>query len=357
MSHPTESQASGEPVRKRPRTRTTSHSSTLPAFSHDGEFWYDDGNVILVAQDVGFRVYKGWLSAQSEIFRDMFNLPQPTPSTSQDDVFDGCPIVHVTDTVAEIRSLLAVLFSGRQCVYIRRVALKFDDIANCVRLAHKYGIQDLLEDSLEELKRYFPESFDAWDCRLKCNDPADAIVAVNLARLTNTESILPAALYSCCQLDGDDILEGRVRGDGVIETLSSEDLARCFDGKAKLCTRHMRHSFESIGALDNPHCKMADDHCRVAILKLQSFILRTSLECGDADVLGPWDGFIKAQDPKVKPRPAWPICSSCITALRKREKIARIKVWSELPELLDLDEDDEEEGSGAEEEGNEGEEN
>lgn len=42
----------------------------------DTEFWYDDGNIILVARDVEFRVFKGILAEYSPVFKDMCSLPQ-----------------------------------------------------------------------------------------------------------------------------------------------------------------------------------------------------------------------------------------------------------------------------------------
>ena len=39
---------------------------------HDDEFWFDDGNLILVARDTGFKIYRGLLAAQSSVFADMF---------------------------------------------------------------------------------------------------------------------------------------------------------------------------------------------------------------------------------------------------------------------------------------------
>ncbi|KAI0742447.1 hypothetical protein C8Q80DRAFT_1188462 [Daedaleopsis nitida] len=57
---------------KRPRTSSTSeledaeHSTTR---TRDGEFWYEDGSIILVARDVEFRIYyKGLLAIHSSIF-------------------------------------------------------------------------------------------------------------------------------------------------------------------------------------------------------------------------------------------------------------------------------------------------
>lgn len=75
-----------------------------------------DGNITIVAQGVGFRVYKGWLSTQSEVLRDMFNnaqLPIEKGSTTED-ISDGCPVVYVTDTALEMRSFLSLLFDGRK---------------------------------------------------------------------------------------------------------------------------------------------------------------------------------------------------------------------------------------------------
>lgn len=87
-------------------------------YSQDTQFWYPDGTIIIVAQGIGFRIYKGLLAEASEIFRDMFDNATPTPQPSQVKKsalhVDICPAVTVTDTAAEIRSLLNVLLHGRQ---------------------------------------------------------------------------------------------------------------------------------------------------------------------------------------------------------------------------------------------------
>ncbi|KAH9910893.1 uncharacterized protein B0H18DRAFT_836473, partial [Fomitopsis serialis] len=211
-------------------------------FTQDADFWYEDGNIIIVAQEVGFRVYKGFIASRSEVFRDMISLAQPVLDSSCEGTLDGCPYVHVSDTAAEIRSLLRILFIGRQYVfkpYMRRTDLEFDDMANCIRLAHKYDIPDLLEDALEKLEGYYPESDpDSWDTVCGDGPSTRAIVALNLAHLTDTPSIFPAAMYDCCNLDGQTILAGRIHSDGAADFLSPVDLARCIDGKARLCSRN-----------------------------------------------------------------------------------------------------------------------
>ena len=49
-------------------------------FERRGEPWFDDGNIILLPESeskVGFKVHRGVLSRHSEVFRSMFDIPQP----------------------------------------------------------------------------------------------------------------------------------------------------------------------------------------------------------------------------------------------------------------------------------------
>ncbi len=80
----------------------------------DAEFWFRDGNIVLVARDVDFRVYKGILADQSPVFDDMFSFPQPAPFTpprlelASSSNTDACPFVHLSDSPEDLRHLLRV---------------------------------------------------------------------------------------------------------------------------------------------------------------------------------------------------------------------------------------------------------
>lgn len=63
-------------------------------FTASEDIWFEDGNIVLVCESIGFRVYKGILSSQSKVLRDMFSIGNP----SGDDTFDGCAIVHLSDS-------------------------------------------------------------------------------------------------------------------------------------------------------------------------------------------------------------------------------------------------------------------
>lgn len=92
----------------------------LEGISRHPDLWYDDGTVILIAENIGFRVYRGPLTKHSEVFRDMFSFPQPTAAPSE--TYEGCPIVRlVGDTAEEIAEVMKILYDG----YNRYVAITF----------------------------------------------------------------------------------------------------------------------------------------------------------------------------------------------------------------------------------------
>lgn len=74
-------------------------------FERDAEFWLDDGNLVLIARNTGFRIYRGLLAAQSEVFRDMF--ASSSPSTGE--CHNGCPVVYMSDSPEDLRRLLRVI--------------------------------------------------------------------------------------------------------------------------------------------------------------------------------------------------------------------------------------------------------
>ncbi|KZT64426.1 hypothetical protein DAEQUDRAFT_732659 [Daedalea quercina L-15889] len=334
--------AESSPPRKRTRVETDSgitNEVKRESFTRDEKFWYDDGNIVVVAEDVGFRLYKGLLARQSDVFRDMFDLPQPASDGSRDDALVDCAVVHVADSPAEIRSLLRVLLDGRR--YMQRFDIDFEDVANCIRLGHKYAIMDLLEDSMREFKCYFPVDFKSWDTKYELPKPIHPVVAVNLARLTNTPSILPAALYLCCQMDGAELSSCAYTGDSR-NAVSQVDLARCINGKAKLCTRAAHMIREIFAPIENASCSVSDNRCKLSLSEKQlEWSNASELDGRDCDLLRSWGSYIRRHDRKIRPKPASPMCASCIAALCQREKAVRKGLWSDLPELCGLEKDDE----------------
>lgn len=79
-------------------------------FTRHLDLWFDDGSVILVAQTTGFRVHRGLLARHSEIFHDMFSMPQPP----EVETFEGCQVVCLSDDAADVATILGILYDCGQ---------------------------------------------------------------------------------------------------------------------------------------------------------------------------------------------------------------------------------------------------
>ena len=77
----------------------------------DSDVWFEDGNVVIVAQQTAFRVHRGVLSRHSETFSGLFTLPRPVGDAAEDDI-DGCPIIRITDSSHDLKHLLHALYDG-----------------------------------------------------------------------------------------------------------------------------------------------------------------------------------------------------------------------------------------------------
>lgn len=119
---------------------TTPHFPTLPSphadiledsasMAHpkprkDDELWFDDGNLIIVAGDTEFRVYKGPLLLHSEVIRDMVSMPPPSSSDAVGDMAPNGPgmalawvpvhSVEFHDSPADVKHFLRTFAPGRQ---------------------------------------------------------------------------------------------------------------------------------------------------------------------------------------------------------------------------------------------------
>jgi BTB/POZ domain len=87
----------------------TDMSNALPTVPERGDPWLDDGNIILQAESTQFRVVRSILSASSSVFGDMFGIPQP----ENENLVDGCPVVHVSDTADDLHHVLKAVFDRR----------------------------------------------------------------------------------------------------------------------------------------------------------------------------------------------------------------------------------------------------
>ena len=79
--------------------------------------WFDDGNIVIIAQYTPFKVHRGFLIQRSEVFRDMVALPAiPENSNVQVDMMDGVPTVYISDHWKDVSDLLSALYYSQRSV-------------------------------------------------------------------------------------------------------------------------------------------------------------------------------------------------------------------------------------------------
>ena len=91
-------------------TQQTEGTATLDII-RSNEVWFEDGTLIVVSDNVYFRVYKGILAFHSPVFEDMVKFPQPRNVNE----FEDCPVVRMYDDPTDVVHFLKALHDVR-CV-------------------------------------------------------------------------------------------------------------------------------------------------------------------------------------------------------------------------------------------------
>ncbi|KAJ7050536.1 hypothetical protein C8F01DRAFT_682457 [Mycena amicta] len=184
------------------------------------QLWFADGNIIIAAHGVLFRVYRGLLAARSPVFADLLNDEQPEDA----ETVDGCPVMHRDDSAADLMYFLRALFDYD---FFAPYPAKtdFDAIHGILRLGTKYRVEPLRKRALQHLASAHPTSLVAWDALCSSAStsnfppPTSAgpsfdfsnleLPIITLARAVNCQWILPTVFFrALATLSSADILDG-----------------------------------------------------------------------------------------------------------------------------------------------------
>ncbi|KAI0632736.1 hypothetical protein C8Q77DRAFT_1196281 [Trametes polyzona] len=303
----------------------------------DDEFWFEDGNLILIAGDVEFKVYKGPLVANSPVFRDMFSLPQPLYTDEAESgsrsqcTSDAYALVHVVaDHPQDLKQLLRALVPG-STPWVAPVDPPFDAISACIRLGHKYKVECVVQQSLNYLKKYFVETYQRWSGNAPLRPPffqdVHSIGVVNLARMMDADILLPTALMNCCMLDDGDFVNGFIREDGVAETLSPEDIGRCFIGRANLMRAN---TLAILNILDQTLAEgcTRPDVCATVLRRLVDELRAHEDVVCSLYWYQYWVDYIDCGDNDRQ------LCPACYQMLFERGTQQHRDIWNRLPEMM-----------------------
>ncbi|KDQ56550.1 hypothetical protein JAAARDRAFT_207676 [Jaapia argillacea MUCL 33604] len=308
-----------KPLKKRARTSSREENSPTDSTFCRSEIWYDDGNVILIAENTGFKVYKGLLSEVSPVLAKMLSLP------TIDKPLDGCQVLTLTDSASDVTHLFKALHKRH---YFRDDATHpFAVVSAVLRLGRKYCIDDLRGDALSCLETDFPCTLKEYlkfgrDWQAIDGSCGTTIEVIRLAREVDLLKILPVAFYVTSEFDSPMWLElafdGKRQDDGTVVKLSSEDQARLVNGRERLVRAQAKHSFSWLdGCVPN---KKAG--CRWAKAKL---LRKLWYPCPQVVALSPWDEEWESG-----------LCTECIAAAKHAFEEGKKQVWDELPAIFDL---------------------
>ncbi|KAH9937890.1 uncharacterized protein BXZ73DRAFT_44707 [Epithele typhae] len=305
----------------------------------DLRIWYNDGNVVIIAEDVAFRVHQSILSSNSDVFRDLFQVPQP-PTPSDGDTFEGFPAVHSHDKSCDMAEFLAVLYGGSQS-FSPAVLYSLPKLIAVARLSHKYQCEDLLAAALSRLQDVFPTKFASW-CTSTLNAPesgpaacerprlAHVISAINLYRYIGRNDILPVAFYFCALVDPLDLINGVSTPEiGTIERLSPSDLAQCIRLRTALGIRwtHCLHYAVKTGH-DHDNETEKGRVCKIAM----EYLLQSAEETFD-DV-GCGYGLLRNWKSSLPVG----VIDQCFGNFTTIWSVTQKELWGDLPELCGLGE-------------------
>ncbi|KAJ7829985.1 hypothetical protein B0H14DRAFT_3143701 [Mycena olivaceomarginata] len=293
------------------------------------ELWFEDGNIVLQAENSQFRVYRGVLAARSCVFQDMLGFPQPSDS----ELVESCPLVHLPDCAGEVTTFLKAIFdSGFFLPY--PFPTDFDTIAGTLRLAHKYEVGYLRARALVHLSSMFtffnsatgPSTIPpSWN---RPEEQAYKMCVVQLAREVDALWILPTAFYSLSTSSaalGTEIFHGTVYN-GRPATLSELDQQSFLNGNRIQSASVVDHILRFLlFPVDIVGCTQPLCYKR----RLQAFEAnRQDRQESPYDPLHVWDenDWVLLSD----------VCTVCLKAMKQIHAEARHKFWDDLPRIYGL---------------------
>ncbi|KAG8810506.1 hypothetical protein FRC17_002910 [Serendipita sp. 399] len=110
------------------------------------DLYLEDGTLVIQVEDILFKVHRSVLARYSTIIRDMFNLPIDSWSN---DGTDAHPLVLSGDSAVAWELLLGLQYIVPLIEYKQ---LKGDQLLQILKIAHKYCMERIEADVIEELK-------------------------------------------------------------------------------------------------------------------------------------------------------------------------------------------------------------
>ncbi|KAJ7496925.1 hypothetical protein FB451DRAFT_207902 [Mycena latifolia] len=291
------------------------------------DIWYQDGSVILQAENTQFRVYWGILSQHSSFFREMQGLPQPPEQV----YVDGCPVIEMQDSAADVAHLLKALHNP---TFLQQAALPLPVVAALIRLGRKYEFRELLDSAVARLTFENPTTLAEYDARI---DPSGFLGYVptriinynglifdmlTVARENNILSALPCAYYRAACSGHGRLLDGIKNRDGTLASLTSVEQRQCILGGQKLLIAQTQPGY-TMGWLRS-WVPAAGCTQRNGCTTVRNICLHRYLDSGAIWALDSYTELYLE------------FCDACRPPNEAAVRVGREEMWEDLPGFFDL---------------------
>ncbi|KAJ7500466.1 hypothetical protein B0H11DRAFT_782991 [Mycena galericulata] len=303
------------------------------------ELWFPAGSLVFQAENALFRVSSGILAARSPVFKDMLAFPQPPDA----EAIDGCPVVRLHDSAADVTCFLKAIFDFSFFEPYPAVT-DLSTVVSAVRLSNKYSVDYLRRRALVHLSSRFDTTLSEHDSdernSLRLSDRNSGqwklsaiVLAIQTSREVDALWIIPSAFYILATADDEQIQT--VMNCFVYEEhaakLSPGDQILFIQASLQIC-RSVHHITRFLHPPSTiPACSGGNECPKARLEAISAFQRRLERNpwCS-ADPLGVCESF------GVMKRLKTTCCSTCYESLTEAHAAARQALWDELPEMCGL---------------------
>ncbi|GJE88561.1 hypothetical protein PsYK624_046440 [Phanerochaete sordida] len=304
------------------------------------ELWFEEGNVVVAARDLAFKVHTGILGRHSDIFKGFFI---PVSLAQLPKGRDGCHILRVDDAGSALKELFNVIYDGGNSKWFNssKPPIQYAEFRSVVAVAVKYEVKEVLTEARSRLSRLLPtENMGDWDANLRPDgektsirmEQLDRADLPRMVRVLGMQRELAIALYACCcTRDLSFIADGVRYGDETVR-LSDADMLRFVRGRTALALESSRIAKTFLqfgrGSLHEPAgCK----ECRPAFQYLGIAAVVSGFFCTPS-ALGPYGPWLT----RMAAQPHSKLCKACDTAVQGVIDQRREQAWQKLGTIFDV---------------------
>ncbi|KDR79507.1 hypothetical protein GALMADRAFT_243610 [Galerina marginata CBS 339.88] len=300
-----------------------------PVIVRSPDFWFEDGNIIIQAQNTQFRVYRGSIARQSAVFNVMFGLPQPEGEI----LVDGCPIVYLDDASQDWKNLFTILYHP-EVGYDPSDTFDLLALSSVLRLGQKYDLEKLYDAALKRIKSEVPQSLEQWQAKFGRNSTKPSPLCGKHVELLNIicdaeiQPLLPAAYLLCIMnITLENTFRPLLSADGTVLRLSPDSIEKLAVGRVRICQAIAQHKYGWCRTYDpakNPDC--LDQHKCVKARLDCLMNLSTGIK---------WDALgkvFRSLSPSIRDK----LCANCVDKIMPLYEAGVEKIWDELPTYFGL---------------------